>query len=103
MFIFLEPSSPRTRDLIESGEYCLHCAMSDSSGSSGEFQVTGVAIQIADPAMRELAEPVSSFRPALRSVLFELQITEAMSTAYRGGQPKRRRWHSGDVVVEFPH
>ena len=103
MFIFLEPSSPRTRDLIESGEYCLHCAMSDSSGSSGEFQVTGVAIQIADPAMREMAESVSSFRPALRSVLFELRVTEAMSTAYPGGQPKRRRWHSGDVVIELPH
>lgn len=103
MFIFLEPSSPRTRDLIEGGEYCLHCSMSDSSGSSGEFQVTGIASQINDPAVRKIAESVSSFRPALRSVLFELQVTEAMSTAYRGGQPKRRRWHADSVIAELPH
>ena len=100
MFIFLEPSSPRTRDLAEGGEYCLHCAMSDSSGSSGEFQVTGVARQIDDMALRNIAESVSSFRPALRSVLFELLVTEAMSTAYRGGQPKRRRWHSDNLLAE---
>jgi len=102
MFIFLEPSSPRTRDLIEGGEYCLHCAMSDSSGSSGEFQVTGVACQIDDATVRNIAESVSSFRPALRSVLFELQITEAMSTAYRGGQPKRRRWNSDNLQKGTP-
>ena len=102
MFIFLEPSSPRTRDLTESGVYCLHCAMSDSSGSSGEFQVTGIARQIEDPEVRELAESVSSFRPALRSVLFELQLTEAMSTSYRGGQPKRRRWQAGELIANMP-
>ncbi len=96
LFIFLEPSSPRTRDLIEGGEYCLHCAMSDSSGSSGEFQVTGVASQIDDMTLRKIAESVSSFRPSLRSVLFELRVTEAMSTTYRGGQPKRRRWQSNN-------
>ena len=102
MFIFLEPSSPRTRDLTEGGEYCLHCAMSDSSGSSGEFQVTGIANQIDDPTVRKIAESVSNFRPALRSVLFELLVAEAMSTAYRGGQPKRRRWHSDNVILETP-
>ena len=101
MFIFLEPSSPRTRDLVDSGEYCLHCAMSDSSGSSGEFQVTGTAIRIDDADMRQIAESVSSFRPALRTVLFELQLTEAMSTSYRGGQPKRRRWQAGDLIVNL--
>lgn len=102
MFIFLEPSSPRTRDLIESGDFCLHCAMSDSSGSSGEFQVTGVAQEVSDAEIRGIAESVSSFRPSTRSVLFELKITEAMSTAYRGGQPKRRRWQSEALLVEVP-
>ena len=86
---------------MDSGEYCLHCAMSDSSGSSGEFQVTGTAIRIDDSDMRQIAESVSSFRPALRSVLFELQLTEAMSTLYRGGQPKRRRWQAGDLIVNL--
>lgn len=94
MFIFLEPSSPRTRDLTESPDFCLHCAMSDSSGSSGEFQVTGLAHPIEDAETRQLAESVSNFRPSVRSVLFELCPTEVLSTAYPGGQPKRRRWQA---------
>ncbi|MDA0978475.1 MAG: pyridoxamine 5'-phosphate oxidase family protein [Proteobacteria bacterium] len=100
MFIFLEPSSPRTRDLIENPDYCLHCAMSDSSGSSGEFQVTGIARHSEDAGLRELAESISNFRPSTRSLLFELTITEALSTAYLGGQPKRRRWQSSAAVAE---
>jgi len=92
MFIFLEPSSPRTRDLIENTDFCLHCAMSDSSGSSGEFQITGVAVKCDDQEMRALAESVCSFRPSVRSILFELCISDALSTEYPGGQPKRRRW-----------
>lgn len=92
LFIFLEPSSPRTRDLEDNPDFCLHCAMSDSSGSSGEFQATGVVARVDDREIRAAAESVCSFRPSVRSVLFELLISEVMSTAYPGGQPKRRRW-----------
>lgn len=100
LFIFLEPSSPRTRELDENADFCLHCAMSDSSGSSGEFQVTGLAVQADDPATRRLAESVCSFRPSVRSQLFELFITEALSTEYPGGQPRRRRWIYADAVAD---
>lgn len=100
MFIFLEPSSPRTHELIENGDFCLHCAMSDSSGSSGEFQVTGIAMRVEDPVIRGIAESVSSFRPSVRALLFELFITEALSTAYPGGQPRRRRWQISSALAE---
>ncbi len=92
LYIFVEPSSPKARDLEVNGDYCLHCAMNDSSGSSGEFQITGVAVKVNDPAMRELAENHSSFRPSIRHQLFELNVVEAFSTYYRGGRPVRRRW-----------
>ena len=100
LFIFLEPSSPRTRDLEEDPDFCLHCAMSDSSGSSGEFQVTGVAVPVQDDETRAIAESVCSFRPSVRSLLFELLLTEAMSTAYPGGQPRRRRWQVTGALAE---
>ena len=100
LFIFLEPSSPRTRDLEEKPDFCLHCAMSDSSGSSGEFQATGVAVRVDDAGTRALAESVCSFRPSTRSLLFELLLTEVMSTAYPGGQPKRRRWQITTGMAE---
>ena len=100
MFIFLEPSSPRTRDLEENPDFCLHCAMSDSSGSSGEFQTTGIAVKVQDKETRDLAESISNFRPSIRSLLFELYITDALSTAYRSGQPKRRRWQLASAMAE---
>ena len=100
VFIFLEPSSPRTRDLEGNPDFCLHCAMSDSSGSSGEFQTTGIAVKVHDKKTRDLAESISNFRPSVRSLLFELYITDALSTAYRNGQPKRRRWQLTSAMAE---
>ena len=100
VFIFLEPTSPRTRDLEENPDFCLHCAMNDSSGSSGEFQTTGIAVKVQDKETRDLAESISNFRPSVRSLLFELYITDALSTAYRSGQPKRRRWQLSSTMAE---
>jgi hypothetical protein len=100
VFIFLEPSSPRTRDLEESPDFCLHCARSDSSGSRGELKTTGVAVKVLDKETRDLAESISNFRPSVRSLLFELYIADALSTAYRSGQPKRRRWQLSSAMAE---
>ena len=91
-FIFVEPDSQKVRDLQSNGYFCLHCSMNDSSGSSGEFQVTGIAEQVADPGLRKVAEGASSYRPSARSLLFELRIVEVLSTSYRGGRPDRVRW-----------
>jgi hypothetical protein len=100
LFIFVEPSSPRTRDLNENQDFCLHCAMNDSSGSSGEFQITGMAEQVLDHEVRQLAESVSSFKPSTRSLLFELNLSEVLATSYRGGRPKRHRWQVAEAMAE---
>ena len=42
-FLFVEPSTPKAKDLLENGCFSLHCAMNDSSGSSGEFIVNGMS------------------------------------------------------------
>jgi len=91
-FIFVEPGSQKVKDLQSNGYFCLHCSMNDSSGSSGEFQVTGIAEQVADSGLREVAEGASSYRPSARSLLFELRIVEVLSTSYRGGRADRNRW-----------
>jgi hypothetical protein len=93
-FIFAEPESTKVRDLNSNPHFCLHCAMSDSSGSSGEFQIMGQVVQVQDPVLRAEAEASSTFRPSSRSILFELEIEEAIATSYRGGRPDRRRWRS---------
>ncbi len=93
-FVFTEPRSPKSRDLRENGHFCLHCALSDTSGSSGEFQMSGIAEQVVDESVRTEAESVSSYKPAPRYLLFELKVTEVLSTAYRGGKPDRKKWVS---------
>lgn len=91
-FIFAEPGSSKVRDLSNNGRYALHCGMTDSSGSSGEFRMMGEALEITDPGVREVAESICSFRPSGRYRLYELLVEEVVSTAYRGGRPDRSRW-----------
>ena len=96
-FLFVEPSTPKAQDLLSSGWYSLHCAMNDSSGSSGEFILNGRVQAVTDGALRALAESVSNYRPAARTVLFELSIYEAHAIDYRFGRAHRRRWPEREV------
>lgn len=95
-YIFIDPNSPKANDLKGNGFYCLHCGMSDSSGSSGEFQISGMVELIESQDARDAAESTSNFRPPSRYELFELKLSEALSTAYRGGRPDRRKWLAGE-------
>lgn len=91
-FVFAEPDSSKVRDLRSNGRFALHCGMTDSSGSSGEFKMMGTAVEVTDQRTRTLAESICSFRPSASYLLFELQPSEVTSIAYRGGRPDRRRW-----------
>lgn len=91
-FIFAEPNSSKVRDLEANGHYSLHCSMTDSSGSSGEFKMTGQAVRIEDSTIRLAAEADCNFRPAAKSLLFELLLADVVATSYKGGRPDRRRW-----------
>lgn len=92
LFLFMEPTSPKGHDLRRDGRYALHCSVSDSSGGSGEFVVSGRARAVADVETRRLAAELAPYDPAERYVLFELEVESASSTVYRDGQPARQRW-----------
>ena len=98
-FIFVDPNSAKAGDLKENGYYSLHCAMNDSSGSSGEFQMTGTAQLIDNDRLRESVIAVAPFRPSSTYLLFELQLLEVISTSYRGGRPNRKKWATDDVTA----
>lgn len=91
-FIFAEPDSSKVRDFSINPQFHIHCAMSDSSGASGEFQMSGTVVVAESDASRVEAEENCPFRPSARSILYELTLTEAVATSYRGGLPDRRRW-----------
>lgn len=97
-FVFAEPDSSKVRDLRANGRFALHCGMTDSSGSSGEFKMVGTAIEVTDEGTRMLAESICSYRPSASYLLFELRPTEVASISYRGGRPDRRRWVAAQAV-----
>ena len=91
-FIFMEPNSPKGYDLRRDGRFAVHCSMSDTSGESGEFIVTGTAKFIEDPELRALAVRISPYHPAERYILFEFGIESVVMTEYKDGQPISKRW-----------
>ncbi len=91
-FVFMEPTSPKGHDLRRDRRYSIHCAVSDNSGASGEFNITGHAHLIDDADLRALAVRLSSYEPADRYILFEFDIESATSTIYPDDRPVRRFW-----------
>lgn len=92
LFVFMEPTSPKGRDLQRGSKYAMHCAVADNSGASGEFNLTGRARLVVDPDLRALAVKLASYAPADRYILFEFDVESAASTTYPNDKPVRQVW-----------
>ena len=77
LFVFMEPTSPKGHDLQCDGRYAIHCSVSDTSGTSGEFFIQGQAHLIDDPELRALAVSLASYAPDERYILFEFDVERA--------------------------
>ena len=96
LFLFMEPTSPKGKDLERDARYTLHCSVENSSGGDGEFYVRGRASLTSDPLMRQQAVQASSYAPAEQYVLFVFTIEFAFMNNYVDGKPDTRRWQSPD-------
>ncbi len=93
LFLFMEPTSPKGRDLRERGWYALHNGVPDTDGSGGEFFVSGKGFAVEDAAVRAIVAQAASYEPDERYVLFELKLSEARCNGYGDVPlPDRRRW-----------
>src|SRR6476469_9324453 len=61
LFVFMEPTSPKGHDLRRDPRYAIHCSVSDTSGASGEFIVTGQAHMTDNQELRALAVELASY------------------------------------------
>ena len=95
LFLFMEPTSPKGRDLRANPRYALHSLVADQHGAGGEFHVRGRAALVTDPSVRPIAAAAAPYSPAGRYILFELDVEEASSTVYEGKTPLRQRWPAG--------
>jgi len=93
LFLFMEPRSPKVQDLDGQGSYAMHNGVSDTSGTGGEFWLTGRGERVEDVELREVASIASRYSPADRYVLFELHVTEARCNGYGDVElPEPQRW-----------
>lgn len=94
LFLFMEPTSPKRKDLERDPRYTLHCAVEDSSGGAGEFYVRGRATLTDNPLIRKQAIQASSYVPQDRYILFMFTIEFAFMNRYVEGNPNSQRWQS---------
>jgi hypothetical protein len=82
LFVFMEPTSPKGRDLRERGRYALHNGVPDSFGSGGEFWISGRAVVLEEASDRVAAVAASNYQPEDRYILFEFGVEEARCNGY---------------------
>ncbi len=92
LFLFMEPTSPKGKDLLRDGRYTLHCGVEDTAGGNGEFYVRGTAYLIADRAIRQEAIEAATYNPASRYILFTFGIDFAFQNLYIEGKSRVTRW-----------
>jgi hypothetical protein len=93
LFVFMEPTSPKGRDLRQRGWYAVHNGVPDMSGTGGEFFLSGKAVFVDDPDIRATAVAAAVYDPAERYILFELRIVEARCNGYGDVTlPEPKRW-----------
>lgn len=95
LYLFMEPTSPKGKDLQRDSRYTLHCAVEDSSGGGGEFYVRGRATLSADPALRAQAVQAASYTPHDRYILFVLSVEFAFMNRYIDGASHPESWQPG--------
>jgi tRNA-Thr(GGU) m(6)t(6)A37 methyltransferase TsaA len=95
LFIFMEPTSPKGRDLRERATFALHNGVPDTAGTGGEFAMSGRAALVTDADTRVAAERAASYEPADRYILFELLVSEARCNGYGDvALPTVRHWRA---------
>jgi len=92
LFLFMEPTSPKGKDLQRDARYTLHCSVEDMGGGGGEFYLRGQATLTDDPLLREQATLAASYTPQDRYILFVLTVEFAFMNRYEDGPAKTQRW-----------
>lgn len=82
LLVFMEPTSPKGRDLRKRSSYALHNGVPDTFGSGGEFFVRGQATLLDQPELRSMAVEAATYQPEDRYILFEFGIDEARCNGY---------------------
>ena len=93
LYVFMEPTSPKGRDLRERRGYAIHNGVPDMNGTGGEFFLRGEGVPVDDVAERADVIAESTYEPADRYILFELLVSSARANGYGDvALPDPARW-----------
>ncbi len=93
LFLFMEPSSPKGKDLLAGAPFAMHNAVPGMNGTGGEFIIAGRGFAADEPETRAAVSKAARFAPLERYVLFELKLAEARCNGYGDVElPATRRW-----------
>jgi hypothetical protein len=98
LFLFMEPTSPKGRDLRRNGRYAMHSPVDGPVPTVPEFYLTGTGRPVdGDPDLRAVAVQAAGYPVQDRYHLFELDVEAVMCTIYSAEDPfnqppVRRRW-----------
>jgi hypothetical protein len=97
LFLFMEPTSPKRRDLLERGWFAIHNGVPDNAGTGGEFWASGRGIANDDSQTWSLVAEAAGYDPPDRYVLFEFHLNEARCHGYGDVPlPSTQRWSIDD-------
>jgi hypothetical protein len=93
LYVFMEPTSPKGRDLRERRGFALHNGVPDMEGTGGEFFLRGEGVPVEDADERAAVVAASTYAPADRYILFELLVGAARANGYGDVTlPEPARW-----------
>ena len=93
LFLFMEPSSPKGRDLRERERFALHNGVLDDAGTGGEFHIAGKGVAVDGTDIWTEVARAASYSLTKHYVLFELRLSEARCLGYGDVElPETRRW-----------
>jgi hypothetical protein len=96
LFAFMEPTSPKAKDLLRNRKYSMHSLVTDMNGTNGEFQIGGDSTQMLDSLSRKAAIDSCPYKslspPKERHILFEFKINRCFTNYYANGIANVKHW-----------
>jgi hypothetical protein len=93
LFLFMEPTSPKARDLEQRGWFAIHSGVPDNYGTGGEFSASGRGLAADGPEIWATVAEASGYDPPERYIVFEFQVNEARCHGYGDvPMPTTRKW-----------
>ena len=97
LYVFMEPTSPKGRDLRERHGVAIHNGVPDMNGTGGEFFLRGEGRPVEDGDERAAVVAASTYAPQDRYILFELLVGSARANGYGDvALPDPARWTAAD-------